>query len=120
MDRSVGVNPVVTLLALLTFTSFLGLPGAILAVPLAAIFQMLVDRFLLGPDAVEQEPPAGRDYINRLRYETQGLVQDIRKQIRRKGQDPVRGTDGIRDEIEAIARDLDSILAQAAESEAAT
>ncbi len=119
MDRSVGVNPIVTLLSLLAFIALLGLPGAFLALPLAAIFQMLVDRFLLDADAVEQEPPAGRDYLNRLRYETQELVRDIRKQIRRKEQHTFPGTAAIEDEIEAIASDLDSILAQAAEMEAA-
>jgi predicted PurR-regulated permease PerM len=119
MDRSVGVNPIVTLLSLLAFISLLGLPGALLALPLAAIFQMLVDRFLLDPDAVQHEPPAGRDYLNRLRFETQELVRDIRKQIRRKEQHTFPGSAGIEDEIEAIASDLDSILAQAAESEAA-
>ncbi|HYF65600.1 MAG TPA: AI-2E family transporter, partial [Herpetosiphonaceae bacterium] len=41
MDRTVGVNAVVTLLAFAAFSSVLGLVGGILAVPLAAIMQII-------------------------------------------------------------------------------
>jgi predicted PurR-regulated permease PerM len=38
MDESVGVNPIVTLLSIAAFGSLLGLLGAILAIPMARLF----------------------------------------------------------------------------------
>ena len=60
MDKSVGVHPLVTLLAIAAFGSVLGLAGAVLAIPLAAIVQMLLNRFLLVPVAAEPRKPLGR------------------------------------------------------------
>lgn len=113
MDRTVGVNGLVTILSLVGFTSLLGLPGALLAIPMAAIIQLLLDRFVLGLDAIEQDTPDGRDYLSKLRYEAQELVRDVRKQIRHKEEEVSEHTDAVEDEIESIATDLDSILARA-------
>jgi hypothetical protein len=113
MDRTVGVNGLVTILSLVGFTSLLGLPGALLAIPMAAIIQLLLDRFVLGLDAIEQDAPDGRDYLSKLRYEAQELVRDVRKQIRHKEEEVSEHTDAVEDEIESIATDLDSILARA-------
>jgi predicted PurR-regulated permease PerM len=55
MSRAVGVNPFVTLLALLAFSSLLGIAGALMAIPLAAIIQLLLDRFVFHPDVAEPE-----------------------------------------------------------------
>jgi predicted PurR-regulated permease PerM len=119
MDRSVGVNNLVTFLALAAFTSLFGVAGAVLAIPLAAVIQLLLDRFVLGPTAVEQETVTGRDYISKLRYEAQALIKDVRKQVRNKQEDPLEDTDHVEDEIESIASDLDSVLARTAQEEAA-
>jgi len=115
MDKTVGVNPFVSLLAFFAFSSLFGIPGALLAIPLAAIIQLLLDRFVFHPDESEVDVSDGRDYASRLRYETQELAQDIRKQARLANDAPPEGikqTDQIMDEIEAIATDLDSLLAQ--------
>jgi hypothetical protein len=82
---------------------------------MAAIIQLLLNRFVFGPEAAEPEVSAGRDYASRLRYEAQDLAQDLRKQARlKKGGSALRvkQTDQIMDEIEAITTDLDSLLAQ--------
>ena len=119
MRKAVGVNPFVSLLAIFAFSSLLGLAGARRAIPMAAILQLLLDRFVFGPAAMEPDVSTGRDYASRLRYEAQDLAQDLRKQARLKkgGSDlRVKQTDQIMDEIEAIATDLDSLLAQASAS----
>src|SRR5512146_791345 len=116
MRKAVGVNPFVTLLALFAFSSLFGLAGALMAIPIAAIIQLLLDKFVFHPAALEPEVSAGRDYASRLRYEAQALAQDLRKQARLKkgGSDlRVKQTDQVMDEIEAITTDLDSLLAQA-------
>jgi predicted PurR-regulated permease PerM len=115
MRRAVGVNPFVTLVALFAFSSLLGIPGALMAIPIAAILQLLLDRFLFNPETKEPEPSIGRDYTSRLRYETQDLIQDLRKQARlKKGGSALkaRQIDQLMEEIEAIATDLDAQLAQ--------
>jgi hypothetical protein len=114
MDRAVGVNPTVTLLAIAGFGALLGLPGAVLAIPLAAIVQLLVDRYLLSPEAMEPEHPERRDAVSILRYHVQELVQDIRLQVRHKTDATTSTNDRLEEAIEAIAQDLDLSLAQEA------
>ena len=122
MRKAVGVNPFVSLLALFAFSSLLGIAGALMAIPIAAIIQLLLDRFVFLQGAMDPEVSAGRDYASRLRYEAQDLAQDLRKQARlnKDGSDQwVKQTDQVMDEIEAITTDLDSLLAQIIPSGAA-
>ncbi len=115
MRRAVGVNPFVSLLAIFAFSSLFGIAGALLAIPMAAIIQLLLDRFVFHPEALESEASAGRDLASRLRYEAQDLAQDLRKQARlKKGGSVLRvkQVDQVMDEIEAITTDLDALLAQ--------
>lgn len=44
MKSSTGVNPIIVLLSLIAFSSVFGFAGALLALPLAAIIQLLVSR----------------------------------------------------------------------------
>jgi hypothetical protein len=116
MRKAVGVNPFVSLLALFAFSSLLGIPGALMAIPIAAILQLLLEHFVFDPGTLEPETSTGRDYTSRLRYEAQDLVQDLRKQARLKkgGSDQrVKQTDQVMDEIETLANDLDMLLAEA-------
>jgi predicted PurR-regulated permease PerM len=115
MRKAVGVNPFVSLLAIFAFSSLFGIAGALMAIPMAAIIQLLLDRFVFHREALEPEASPGRDYASRLRYEAQDLAQDLRKQARlnKGGSDlRVKQTDQVMDEIEAITTDLDALLAQ--------
>ena len=47
MKNSMGVNPIIILLSLVAFGSVFGFAGAVLALPLAAIIQLLVSRVVL-------------------------------------------------------------------------
>lgn len=112
MGRTTGVNPFITLLALAAFSSLLGLPGALLAIPVAAIVQLLLDRYLLSPSPLEGNQILGRDATSRLRYEIRDLTQDIRRRQRDKGRDDqeVNG-EHLEDRLELIASDLEALLA---------
>jgi predicted PurR-regulated permease PerM len=115
MRKAVGVNPLVTLLALFSFSSLFGIAGALMAIPMAAIIQLLLDHFVFHPAAMEPEPSTGRDYASRLRYEAQDLAQDLRKQARLKKKGSVlkvKQIDAVMDEIETITTDLDALLAE--------
>ena len=110
MDRSVGVNPIVTILAITAFGAAMGIVGALLAIPLAALAQLLLDRYLIGSDA---QPPAprGRDELSALRYEAQHLAIDVRQQVRHKEERAGASIDVVEDELEGMAADLDRLLA---------
>jgi hypothetical protein len=84
--------------------------GALIALPLAAVIQLLLDRYLLDRESLEQMEP-GRDRLSVLRYETNQLVQDVRNQVRHKEGVPSALSDEMEDEVEAIALDLESYLA---------
>jgi predicted PurR-regulated permease PerM len=114
MNESVGVNPVVSLLAFVIFSSLFGMAGALLAIPLAATLQLIVNRTVI---ETTETAPAGRDTISVLRYEAQALIQDVRKQVRIKETTIDDPSDQVEDAIEAIVNDLDSILAVAEKEE---
>lgn len=121
MKSTVGVNPFVTLLALFAFTTLFGIPGALMAIPIAAIIQLVLNHFVFQQPTVEMEPTAGRDYASRLRYEAQDLVQDLRKQARHKkrgSDETIMQIEQVMDEIETITTDLDELLAGASNSDA--
>ncbi|HVW00380.1 MAG TPA: AI-2E family transporter [Planctomycetaceae bacterium] len=110
MDRSVGVKPVITLLAIAGFGSLFGVAGAILAIPMAAILQLLVDRFVIQAESPESQP-AGRDLTNVLRYQARELIRDVQSQFRKKENETNPGNDELEDAVELLARDLDRLLA---------
>ncbi|MBK8986619.1 MAG: AI-2E family transporter [Chloroflexi bacterium] len=115
MRQAVGVNPFVTLLALFAFSSLLGIAGALMAIPLAAMIQILLNHFVFRPGALEPEVTAGRDYASRLRQEAQELAQDLRQQARQTpggSEEQIKQTEQVMDEIETLAVELDRLLAQ--------
>ena len=122
MKRAVGVNPLVTLLAVSGFGSVFGVAGAVLAIPLAAVAQLSIDRAMrvLGRAAedAQHDPAAGRDRASVLRYQVRAIGADVRKRLRT----PVGDGDGdvrvrphaerMEDAVEALAADLDRLLAR--------
>ena len=115
MKKAVGVNPFVTLLALFAFSSLFGLAGALMAIPMAAMIQLVLNHFVFQQTTVEMEVSEGRDYVSRLRYEAQDLAQDLRKQARlqKRGSElTVKQIEQVMDEIETITTDLDALLAR--------
>jgi predicted PurR-regulated permease PerM len=118
MKRSVGINSTVTLLAFVAFTALFGLGGALVSVPLAAILQLLIDRFLLTPNLTQvQQSQLGRDQISLYRLEAQTLAKSLRRQLVDDEQEGPAAEKTI-DELEAITTELDSILSQFGEREA--
>jgi predicted PurR-regulated permease PerM len=118
MDRAVGVSPVVTLLALAVFSDLFGLLGALLAVPLAAVFQVLLDRMMLRSTSPAELEIGGRDKLALLRYQTQDIAKDLRQQVRAKTEDMDADVDAAEEELESLLLDLDSLLATAQEQRA--
>jgi hypothetical protein len=83
---------------------------------MAAIIQLIMNHFVFKQATVEMQPAEGRNYLSRLRYEAQDLIQDLRKQARHKkggSDEKVSQVENVMDEIEAITTNLDTLLAQA-------
>ncbi len=119
MRKAVGVNPFVALLAIFAFASLLGIPGALMAIPIAAIIQLMLDRYVFDSDTSKPEVITSRDLVGRLRYEAQDLAQDLRKQARvnKEGSiESISQIDQVMDEIESITTDLGVLLAQVDDS----
>jgi predicted PurR-regulated permease PerM len=113
MNRAVGVTPLVTLLALIAFGSLFGIAGAIVAIPLAAVLQLFINRHLLALQGDDLNQADGqRDLISLLRYQTQELMQDLRSLFRRKPDALMLDQEEVEDSLEAIALDLDAFLAR--------
>jgi predicted PurR-regulated permease PerM len=113
MKKTVGVNPIVTLLAIVGFGSLFGFSGLFLAIPLAAVFQVLLDRSVFHSQGARLEEPIGRDSTSKLTYDAQKFVLDVRKRVRAKEVGVVNmESDMFEDTLESIASDLDALLAQ--------
>jgi predicted PurR-regulated permease PerM len=137
MDRAVGVNPIVSILSIIAFGALFGLVGALLAIPIAAILQILLNRALFATPPASAEAPiaAGadlaadmqnttlnRDHTSVLRLEAREIAEDVRKQLRgNTATEPAQEVkvnpdeQQVEDMIEAIALDLDTLLAQTQE-----
>jgi hypothetical protein len=119
MDQSVGVNAVVTMLAIAAFGALFGIVGAILAIPLAAILQILLNRLLFESPPVEEATNGsaetagiGRSHVGVLRLEAREVALAVRKQARTtESPTPTDDDELASDEIEAIAAGLDQYLA---------
>ena len=79
---------------------------------MAAIIQLLLDRYVLAAEALEPDAPASRDAISQLRFQTQALIQEIRLQTREKDDPTSSRADRIEETIEIIAQQLDDALAR--------
>jgi predicted PurR-regulated permease PerM len=108
MDQTVGVNAVVTLLAIAAFGTLLGVSGAIMAIPLAVIIQVLVERLLLDSSSPAATEIVGRDNIALLRYQAQDLANDLRERIR--SHDSTESQDILEEDLEAVVGEVDQLL----------
>jgi hypothetical protein len=121
MQKTVGVSPIITIVSIIGFGFIFGFPGLLVAIPLAAIFQVLMERSLLRPIGSKINVPEGRDRLSMLRYESQEFIMDIRKLVRRKEASTAQDdNDVIEDAIESIATDLDGLLASTAKADNAS
>jgi predicted PurR-regulated permease PerM len=119
MDKAVGVSPIVTILAIVAFSTLFGLPGAVLAIPLAALIQILLNHVVTQRESAGLSQPAGRDRLSALRYRAHELVQDVRSQMRYKQDATDAEGDQIEDLVEVAALNLEGMLAQAVEAQEA-
>jgi len=75
----------------------------------------------VGRELRELHAPAGRDSVSVVRYDAQELVRDVRNQWRDQTAGlPADGVNVVEETVEALAADLDDLLANATEPEPGT
>ena len=77
MKHSMGVNPILVLLSLIAFGSVFGFIGALLALPLAAIIQLLVSRVVLTAAENARKAQYKEAQIQSLIRESEALMQTL-------------------------------------------
>lgn len=117
VGQSAGVNPLVTLLALAAFGALFGIPGALLAIPLAAMVQILFRSAVFNLDKPGWSDMSARDRLGLLAYEAHKLIYDVRKSLRRKEVRSTDDSDQVEETVEALAQSVESLLAQQGQPE---
>ena len=111
MDETVGVSPVVTLLAFVGFAALFGPVGALLAIPLAATLQVLFVAWIERRATADEVMPAGRAMADKLRYSAREMAADIAGHLRAKDDAAHAAIDESEERLERILLDLDVLLA---------
>ena len=113
MKNSMGVNPIIILLSLVAFGSVFGFAGAVLALPLAAIIQLILDRILISTDNSntvasfsdkDADVPSLIDESKRLMHILDETSSNNNDSL------PNEISEADRLEIRAITRELDMVL----------
>jgi predicted PurR-regulated permease PerM len=119
MSHSAGVSALVSLLAILAFGTLYGLLGVFLAIPLAAVIQVLIDTLVVNvdPRAPTTEEEGSWDV---LRARVEVLRQEARRRLRsrtsRMTLDPLAneaGVDAVDSDIETTIDRLEELIAVA-------
>lgn len=119
MDKTVGVNAIVSILAITAFTLMFGILGALLAIPLAAVIQIAIDRYVfsaaqaadLETEALAPQSEGGtRGEIDLLRLQAAELAQDVRKPKRDDEAETSPEVEPIEDLMEMAASELVALL----------
>jgi predicted PurR-regulated permease PerM len=112
MKNSMGVNPIIIILSLVAFSSVFGFPGALLAIPLAALIQLIIDRIVLSSDEANRRLEDNEIGVQSLIDESQKLLKKIYSSSG-NGSSPLNEvSESVRLEINSIANELDGLLQQ--------
>ena len=111
MKYSMGVNPIIVLLALIAFGSVFGFVGAILALPLAAIIQLLVSRVVLTAAESARQAQMREREIQALLDESQDLMQTIQEESNHRNS-LSKLPESDRAEIYSVAEELNQLLSR--------
>jgi predicted PurR-regulated permease PerM len=122
MGHSVGVSPVVVIIAIFAFTSLLGIIGAFLAIPLAAILQVLMDHLVVhaGVGSTEEPEEGSANVMSKMRAQIRRLRAEGLQRLR-VGRGRINLATGDRDDVDSRVDHLllkaDQALTKAAQTE---
>jgi len=111
MKNSMGVHPIIILLSLITFSAVFGFPGALLASPLAAILQLILERIVFAAnDSYNKVQSADEMNIQALIDESEAMHAVIGETYHVKYSSFHSVAENVRTEIIALAQELDDLL----------
>jgi len=109
MKHAMGVNPIIVLLSLIAFSSVFGFMGALLALPLAAMIQLLVSRVVLTAAETARRVQEKQRQVQLLIEESQILFRTINEPPGQNGS--LRGlAESDRREIYSLTEKLNQLL----------
>ena len=110
MKDSMGVHPIIILLSLVAFGTVFGFAGAVLALPLAAIIQLILDRILISAEESNDSSIDKEAHVPSMLDESRRLLQ-ILDGNSNNNKDPVLDdiSEADRSEIRAITQELDLV-----------
>jgi hypothetical protein len=120
MRRTVGVSALVSLLAILAFGTLYGVLGVLIAIPMAAVFQVLLDSLVINVEPVVLPTGLSDSPWVDLRTRAQSLGQQARARLRsrtsRMGIDPTtedHQVDALDQQIEVAVARLEKLISAA-------
>ena len=118
MGRSVGVSPVVVIVAIFAFSSLLGIAGAFLAIPLAAILQVLMDHLIIhaGVSFAEEPSEGSINIMSTMRAQIRRLRAEGLQRLR-SGHGRINLSAGDKDDVDSrvdhLLSNADQVLTEA-------
>jgi predicted PurR-regulated permease PerM len=110
MKNSMGVNPIIILLSLVAFGTVFGFAGAVLALPLAAIIQLILDRILISAENSNDLAPDLESDVPSMLDESKRLLQILDGTSNNKDVVPGDISEEDQLEIQSITQELDRVL----------
>jgi predicted PurR-regulated permease PerM len=111
MRNSLGVNQIIVLLSLIAFGSVFGIAGGILALPLAAIIQLLVSRVVLLAAESARRTEDRKARLQTMMKESEQLMQNVYETSNRDASFQ-RLPEGDRMQVYNLAEELNQVLRQ--------
>jgi predicted PurR-regulated permease PerM len=123
MHRTVGVSALVSLLAVLAFGTLYGIAGVLIAIPMAAVIQVLLDTLLVNAEPAASPAIGEADSaMNDLRAHVHAVRQQARSRMRarssRMGIDPASAdhlVDAVDQQIETAVARVETMMAVSGE-----
>jgi predicted PurR-regulated permease PerM len=112
MTNSLGVNPIIILLSIVTFSAVFGFAGALLAIPIAAIIQLIFERLIFKAYGSEQVVLPDEIGLQTLIGRSRATARLIAEACNTQESSLFKEQEHVRVEISSIAQDLDELLAQ--------
>jgi predicted PurR-regulated permease PerM len=118
MSSKVGVSALVGLLAILAFGALYGIVGVFIAIPVAAVIQVILDHFLVNVEPAPQPLAPSTDRLAEVRARVLVLKRQMRSRLReresRMGIDPDtfdHVMDAVDQEIEQALERIEAMMA---------
>jgi predicted PurR-regulated permease PerM len=126
MSHAVGVNALVALVAVLAFGTLYGILGVFIAIPLAAVMQVLLDRMVINVEPVPEAFGVTADPLVGLRTRVRALRQQMRLRLRERdtrmgidAQTPDHVVDAADQHIEQAVERVEQMITTAQDSSGA-